>query len=63
MEIKNNKKTVVTGRHIMIAASVISFLCSAYWLYISIFTEPTKWTEFFCTLAIGFVLLYFSKRR
>ena len=62
MENKNNKLTI-TGRHIMIAAAIISLFCSLYWLYRSIFCDDAQWLSFFMTAIVSGALFYFAKKR
>lgn len=62
MEIRNNKQTI-TGRHIMLAAAYISFVCSLYWLYRIVFKGDAQWLSFFMTAIVSLGLFYFVKKR
>ena len=63
MEINHNKKTVIAGWHIMIAAGVISLLCCVYWLYRSVFCQDAQWLNVAMTGVVSLGLLYLSRKR
>ena len=61
MRIKDNKLTV-TGRHIKIAAAIISLLCSLYWLYRTIFCHDAQWLSFFMTAIVSGALFILARK-
>lgn len=62
MEIKNNNKVIVTGRHIMVVGAVISLLCCAYWFYRAWFCQEDEWLNVALTGIVGAGLVFFARK-
>lgn len=63
MEIKNEEKVVITGRHVMVVAAIISLLCCGYWAYRSLVCQDEQWLNVALTAAVGVGLLFLARKR
>lgn len=63
MEIKDDKKTVVTGRQICMVAGILSCICGIYWLIRALAFDDTNLPAMLGSIACGlFLTLYGGKR-
>lgn len=63
MEIKSNKRVVVTGRDIMLVGAVVCLLCCAYWVYRSVWCDDAQWLNAGISFVVGIGLLGFSRKK
>lgn len=63
MEVKDNDKTVITGRHIMVVGAIVSMLCCGYWAYRSVLCQDEQWLNVAIVAVVGVGLLFLAKRR
>lgn len=63
MEIKNDRKTVITGRHICLVVGIMSAICGIYWIIKAIAFDDTNLPAMLGSIACAlFLTLYATKR-
>ena len=63
MEIKKDKKLVVTGRSICFVAGIISAICGIYWLVQALFFDNTNLPLMLSSLVVALFLTTYSARK
>ena len=63
MEIKNDKKVVITGKKICLIAGILAGICGIYWLVRALFYDDTNLPALLSSFAMAlFLILYVQKR-
>lgn len=63
MEIKNDKKVVITGKKVCMAAGILSGICGIYWLIKALFYEDTNLPAILSSIAIALFLTLYAQKR
>lgn len=63
MEIKNNKKIVVTGKTICMVAECFSAICALYWFIKALAFNDTNFPAIVSSCAIALFLTYYCGKR
>lgn len=63
MEIKNDKKTVVTGKTICLVAGILSGICGFYWLVKALFFDGHDIASMLSCFAIALFLIPYGSKR
>lgn len=63
MEIKNDKKVVITGKRICLAAGILSGICGIFWLTRALFYEDTNLPAILSSIAIALFLTLYAQKR
>lgn len=62
MEIKKDRKIIITGSDICLIVGVISELCGVYWLVQSMFFHNTNFPAMFGSVFIGLFLILLGRK-
>ena len=63
MEIKKDKKVIITERKVCMTAGILSGICGLYWLAKAVFYDETNLPAILSSTAIAlFLTLYVQKR-
>lgn len=62
MEIKNDKKTVITGKTICLVAGIISLIVGVYWLVRALFYDDTNLTAMLSSICIALYLITYAAK-
>lgn len=64
MEIRNNKKVIITGKKVCLVAGILSGICGLYWLAKALFYDDSNLPALLSSIAIAlFLILYAQKRQ
>lgn len=63
MEIKNDKKVIVTGKAICLAAGILSAICGIYWLVKALVYDQTNLPAILSSVSIALFLTLYAVRR
>lgn len=57
MEIKNNKKVIITGKKVCLVTGILSGICGVYWLVKALFYDDSNLPVILSRLCFSFFLL------
>lgn len=63
MEIKKNKKVIITGKKICLIAGILSGICGLYWLAKALFYDETNLPAILSSIAIALYLTLYAQKR
>lgn len=63
MEIKKNKKVIITGKKICLIAGILSGICGLYWLAKALFFDETNLPAILSSIAIALYLTLYAQKR
>ena len=63
MEIKNDKKIIITGKKVCLVAGTLSGICGIYWLARALFYDDTNLPAILSTTAIALFLTLYAQKR
>lgn len=63
MEIKNDKKVVITGKRICLAAGILSGIYGIFWLTRALFYDDTDLPVILSSIAIALFLTIYAQKR
>lgn len=63
MEIKKNKKVIITGKKICLIAGILSGICGLYWLAKALFYDETNLPAILSSTAIALYLTLYAQKR
>lgn len=63
MEIKKDKKTIVTGKTICLVAGILSLIVGIYWLIRALFYDDTNLIVMLSSICIALYLIIYAGRR
>lgn len=63
MEIKNDKKIIITGKKICLVFGMLSAICGIYWLAKALFYDETNLPAMLSSIAIALFLLLYAQKR
>lgn len=62
MEIKNDNKTIITGRKICMAVGMLSAICGIYWLVKALFYDEAELEPMLLSFAISLLLTVYAQK-
>ena len=62
MEIKNDKKIIITGKKVCLVAGTLSGICGIYWLARALFYDDSNPQAILSTTAIALFLTLYSQK-
>lgn len=63
MEIKNNKKVIITGKKVCLVTGTLSGICGVYWLVKALFYDDTNLPAILSSIAMALFLILFAQKR
>lgn len=63
MEIKNDKKVIITGKKVCLVAGILSGICGIYWLARALFYDDTNLQAILSSIAIALFLTLYAQKR
>lgn len=63
MEIKDDKKIIITGKKICLVVGMLSAICGIYWLAKVLFYDETNLPAMLSSIAIALFLLLYAQKR
>ena len=63
MEIKKDKKTIITGKTICLVAGILSLIVGIYWLIRALFYDATNLIAMLSSICIALYLIIYAGRR
>lgn len=63
MEIKKDKKVIITGKKVCLVAGILSGICGIYWLVKALFYDDTNLPAFLSSFAMALFLTIFAQKR
>jgi hypothetical protein len=63
MEIKKDKKTIITGKTICLVAGILSLIVGIYWLIRALFYDDTNLIAMLSSICIALYLIIYAGRR
>lgn len=62
MEIKNNKKVIITGKKVCTIAGILAGICGIYWLAKALFYDDTNLPALLSSFAMALFLTLYVQR-
>lgn len=62
MEIKKDKKVIITGKKICLVAGILSGICGMYWLVKALFYNETNLPAILSSIAIALFLTVYAQK-
>lgn len=63
MEIKKDKKVIITGKKVCLVAGILSGICGLYWLAKALFFDETNLPAILSSIAIALYLTIYAQKR
>lgn len=63
MEIKKDKKVIITGKKVCLVAGILSGICGLYWLAKALFFDETNLPAILSCIAIALYLTLYAQKR
>ena len=63
MEIKKDKKVIITGKKVCLVAGILSGICGLYWLAKALFYDETNLPTILSSIAISLYLTLYAQKR
>lgn len=63
MEIKKDKKVIITGKKVCLVAGILSGVCGLYWLAKALFYDETNLPAILSSIAISLYLTLYAQKR
>ncbi len=63
MEIKKDKKVIITGKKVCLVAGILSGICGLYWLAKALFYDETNLPAILSSIAISLYLTLYAQKR
>ena len=63
MEIKKDKKVIITGKKICLVAGILSGICGIYWLAKALFYDDTNLPALLSSIAMALFLTLYAQKR
>lgn len=63
MEIKKDKKVIITGKKICLAVGILAGICSIYWLVKALFCDGTNLPALLSSIAMALFLTLYAQKR
>lgn len=62
MEIKNNKKVIITGKKVCMVAGILVGICGIYWLVKALFYDDTNLPALLSSFAMALFLTLYAQK-
>lgn len=63
MEIRCNKKVIITGKKVCMVAGILSGICGIYWLVKALFYDDSNLPALLSSIATALFLTLFAQKR
>lgn len=63
MEIKKDKKVIITGKKICLIVGMLAGICGIYWLVKALFYDDTELAPMLSSFAIALFLTLYAQKR
>lgn len=63
MEIKKDKKVIITGKKICLVAGILAGICGIYWLVKALFYDNTNLPALLSSIAMALFLTLYAQKR
>lgn len=63
MEIKDNKKVIITGKKVCLVAGILSGICGIYWLVKALFYDETNLPALLSSISMALFLTLYAQKR
>lgn len=63
MEIRNNKKVIITDKKVCMVAGILSGICGIYWLAKALFYDDTNLPALLSSIAMALFLPLYAQKR
>lgn len=63
MEIKKDKKVIITGKKVCLVAGILAGICGIYWLVKALFYDETNLPELLSSIAMALFLTLYAQKR
>ena len=63
MEIRCNKKVIITGKKVCMVAGILSGICGIYWLVKALFYDDSNLPALLSSIAMALFLTLFAQKR
>lgn len=63
MEIKKDKKVIITGKKICLVAGILAGICGIYWLLKALFYDDTNLHALLSSIAMALFLTLYAQKR
>lgn len=63
MEIKKDKKVIITGKKICLVAGILAGTCGIYWLLKALFYDDTNLPGLLSSIAMALFLTVYAQKR
>lgn len=63
MEIRNNKKVIITGKKVCMVAGILSGICGIYWLVKALFYDDSNLPALLSSIAMALFLTLLAQKR
>lgn len=63
MEIKKDKKVIITGKKVCLVTGILSGICGLYWLAKALFYDETNLPAILLSTAIALCLTLYAQKR
>lgn len=63
MEIKKDKKVIITGKKICLVAGILAAICGIYWLVKALFYDDSNLPALLSSIAMALFLILYAQKR
>ena len=63
MEIKKDKKVIITGKKICLVAGILAAICGIYWLVKALFYDDSNLPALLSSIAMALFLTLYAQKR
>lgn len=63
MEIKEDKKVIISGKTVCLIAGILSAICGVYWLVKALFFDDTNLPAILSSIAIALFMTLYSQKK
>lgn len=63
MEIKKDKKVIITGKNICLVVGILAGICGIYWLIKALFYDDTNLPALLSSIACALLLTLYAQKR
>lgn len=63
MEIKKDKKVIITGKNICLVVGILAGICGIYWLIKALFYDDTNIPALLSSIAFALLLTLYAQKR
>ena len=63
MEIKKDKKVIITGKNICLVVGILAGICGIYWVIKALFYDDTNLPALLSSIAFALLLTLYAQKR